>query len=343
LDCTEIIMIRRLLLAIAAGLAPAVFAHADTVYFTSKTTGGLYSFDTSGTAITQLAAPNTFTSPTALALGPDGNLYVGDDAGGGRVARYVMTTGSVSTVVSLVGSGSVNPGAIAFRPSAQGGEMLVGRNPEKAFSGYPMGPVLQVSGWAAGQTAVVQPYTSGASVDYSPGLAVAADGTLYVSNAFYNTTTYSMTGDVLKFNSTGTYQTEVNADGSASGGLFGPAGLALAGNSLYVASTMDGWVYKTDLANPNTSTNTARFAHANGDYIGPLATLSNGSLLVGSVSGPAGLIYHFDADGVLLAAFGSAAYGQIGGIVSVPEPSATVLAFAGASCAGLWRIRRRKA
>jgi sugar lactone lactonase YvrE len=337
-------MIRRLLplvVAIAA-FTPTVFAHADTVYFTSKTTGGLYSFDTSGTAITQLAANDTFTSPTALAFGPDGNLYIGDGAGGGRVARYVMTTGSVATVVSLAGSGPASPGAIAFRTSAQGSQMLVGRNPETAFYSYPTGPVLEVSGWNAGQTAAVQSYTSGASVDYSPGLAVAADGTLYVSNSLYNIATLAMTGNVLKFDSSGTYQAQVTADGSASGGLFGPAGLAIVGNSLFVASAMDGRVYKTDLANPNTSSNTVPFAYANGDYIGPLAALSNGRLLVGSVSGPAGLIYQFDADGGLLSAFGASQYGQIGGIVAVPEPSAVLLALAGASCAVLWRSQRRK-
>ena len=342
-------MIRRLIVTLVAALTPAVFAHADTVYFTSKTTGGLYSFETSGTAITQLAAPNTFTSPTALALGPDGNLYVGDDAGGGRVARYVMTTGSVATVVSLAGSGPVNPGAIAFRPSAQGGEMLVGRNPEKAFFGYPMGPVLQVSGWGAGQTAAVQPYTSGTSVDYSPGLAVAADGTLYVSNSLYNIATLAMTGNVLKFDSSGTYQTEVAADGSGSGGLFGPTGLAVVGNSLFVASTMNGSIYKTNLLDPSIATNTTLFAmtpldpESNyPDFIGPLAAMSDGGLLTGGVAS-SGLIYQFDATGSLQHVFGGASYGAIGGIVAVPEPSAVLLALAGASYLGLWRSRRRKA
>jgi sugar lactone lactonase YvrE len=341
----ENIMIRRLLplFVVVAVIAPAVRANAHTVYFTSKTTGGLYSFDTSGTAITQIAANNTFTSPTALALGPDGNLYIGDGAGGGRVARYVMTTGSVATVVSLAGSGPASPGAIAFRTSAQGGQMLVGRNPETAFFSYPTGPVLEVSGWNAGQTPSVQAYTTGTSVDYSPGLAVAADGTLYVSNSLYNIATFAMTGNVLEFDSSGTFQTQVTADGSATGGLFGPAGLAIVGNSLFVASAMDGWVYKTDLSNPNTSSNTVPYAYASGDYIGPLAALSNGGLLVGSVSGPAGLIYQFDADGDLVSAFGASQYGQIGGIVAVPEPSAALLALAGVSCAGLWRSRRRKA
>ena len=350
-DCMENIMIRRLLAlsVVVAVLTPAVVVHADTVYFTSKTTGGLYSFDTSGTAITQIAANNTFTSPTALALGPDGNLYIGDGVGGGRVARYVMTTGSVATVVSLAGSGPASPGALAFRTSAQGGQMLVGRNPETAFFSYPTGPVLEVSGWNTGQTPSVQAYTTGASVDYSPGLAVAADGTLYVSNSLYNIATLAMTGNVLKFDSSGTLQAEVTADGSGSGGLFGPAGLAIVGNSLFVASTMDGSIYKTNLLDPSIATNTTFFAMTPldpasnyPDFIGPLAAMSDGGLLTGGVAS-SGLIYHFDATGSLQHVFGDASYGAVGGIVAVPEPSAALLALAGVSCAGLWRSWRRKA
>jgi len=320
-------------------------ARADLTYFVSKTTGGLYSFETSsaGAGISTLAAAGTFTSPAALALGPDGNLYVGDSAGGGRVARYVMSTGSVATVASLSGAGPVSPGAIAFRPGSQGSDMLVGRNPETVFYSYPTGPVLKVSGWGAGQTATVQDYTTGASLDYSPGLAVAADGTLYVSNSRYDVmTTYAMTGNVLKFDSSGSYQTVITADGSGSGGLFGPSGLALVGTSLYVASTMNGYVYKTDLTNSNTATNTAAFAYAGGDYIGPLAALSDGSLLVGSVSGPAGLIYEFNSSGTMTGYFGASSYGQIGGIAvaPVPEPGAATLAMV--AVAGLLVARHRQ-
>jgi sugar lactone lactonase YvrE len=320
-------------------------ARADLTYFVSKTTGGLYSFETSnaGAGISTLAAAGTFTSPAALALGPDGNLYVGDSAGGGRVARYVMSTGSVATVASLSSAGPVSPGAIAFRPGSQGSDMLVGRNPETVFYSYPTGPVLKVSGWGAGQTATVQDYTTGASLDYSPGLAVAADGTLYVSNSRYDVmTTYAMTGNVLKFDSSGSYQTVVTADGSGSGGLFGPSGLALVGTSLYVASTMNGYVYKTDLTNSNTATNTAAFAYAGGDYIGPLAALSDGSLLVGSVSGPAGLIYEFNSSGTMTGYFGASSYGQIGGIAvaPVPEPGAATLAMV--AVAGLLVARHRQ-
>jgi len=336
-------------LAIAA-CAPAA-ARGDIAYFVSMTTGGLYSFDTSnpGAGISTQAPAGTFSSPSALAFGPDGNLYVGDGNGGGRVARYIVSTGSVATVASLATAGPVGPGAIAFRPSAQGGEMLVGRNPYTAFYSYPTGSVLKVSGWGAGQTAAVQNYTSGASLDYSPGLAVAADGSLYVSNSYYNLLTYEMTGNVLKFDASGAFQSEVAADKHASYGLYGPSGLALAGNSLFIASTMNGTIYKTNLLDPNTATNTSFFAMTPvdpvsfyPDFIGPLAALSDGGLLTAGVAN-SGLMYRFDSSGSLVGSVGGSSYGQIGGIAiaPVPEPAAAAMAAAGAAALAVTRLRWR--
>jgi sugar lactone lactonase YvrE len=334
-------------LVIAVGTPTA--ARADIAYFVSKTNGGLYTFDTSGTAITALTGTNTFPNATALAMGSDGNLYVGDSTGGGSIKRYVMASGSVSTVVTLNGSGPtftgspVSPGAIAF---TSGGGMLVGRNPEVAFfpggvAAWPGGAVLNITGWRVGESASISSYTSGTAQNYSPGLALASDGTLYASNSFYDAQTFIMTGNVLKFDGSGAYQSVTAADASGSGGLFGPSGLGVSGNSLYIASTMDGNVYKTDLTNPDTSLNTTVFGSTGGDYIGPLSVLSDGGLLVGSVAS-SGLMYRFDTAGNLINTIGGASYGAIGGIVAVPEPSAVFLAVAGAACMRLWRLRGRR-
>jgi sugar lactone lactonase YvrE len=340
--------LRRVVAILAGAMAVClpVTVGADIAYFVSKTNGGLYTFDTSGTSITALTGTNTFPNATALAMGSDGNLYVGVSTGGGSIWRYSMANGSVSTVVTLsgsnpaFGSGPVSPTAIAFTP---GGAMLVGRNPQESFSGYPSGQVLEVVGWNGGSP-TVRNYTSGTTPNYQTGLAVAADGTLYVSNTTYDifVSPPALIGNVLTFSGSGAYQSVAAADGTATGGLSGPAGLGVIGNSLFIASTMNGNVYKTDLTDPNTATNTSLFASTSGDYVGPLSVLTDGGLLVGSVSGVPGLIYRFNATGTLVGTFGDASYGQIGGIVAVPEPSAVFLALAGAACTRLWRLCGRR-
>lgn len=342
-------MIRRIVAVVVAlaVILPAARLDADIVYFVSRTDGGLYTFNTTGGGISALpsAGAGTFSSPTALALGPDGNLYVGDNTGGGSIRRYNMATGSLSSVVTLSGTnpafggGAVSPTALAFTP---GGTMLVGRNPETQLIGYPAGEVLEVVGWNGG-TPTVRNYTSGTGLNYQTGLTVAPDGTLFASNTVYNifAEPAALVGNVVKFDAAGAYQSVVLADGSGTGGLFGPTGLGLFGNSLYIASAMNGKVYRNDLTNPDTSTNTIEFASTGGDYLGPLAMLSDGGLLVGSVSGATGLIYRFDASGNQVGTFGGSSYAQIGGLVAVPEPGAMLLAAAAGVVLGLRQVRGR--
>jgi len=346
-------MICRTIPALLAALALAAAARAETVYFVSKTNGALYTFDTTAGGIAPLTGTNTFPNATALAMGPDGNLYVGDATDGGSIRRYVLSSGSVATVASLTGAGPavpggpVNPGAIAFTP---GGDMLVGRNPEVAFftggtAAWPRGPVLSMTGWRAGESPSISAFTTGTAQDYSPGLAVAADGRLFASNSVYSTETLQMTGDVFGFDASGTFQSAV-ATGNPPAGLFGPAGLALVGNSLFTASTMNGSIFKTDLLTGTTTFFTMTPVDPvtfYPDFIGPLAATTDGSLLAGSVDANQGLIYLFDGSGGIVTTFAGEEYGQIGGIVAVPEPSAAWLAIGGVASLGLWSLRRRRA
>lgn len=343
-------MLRRLLLTLLAASALAASVRAETVYFVSKSNGGLYTFNTAGGTVTSLsgAGPGTFTSASALAMGPDGNLYIGDETDGGSIRRYAMSGGTVSMVVGLsgsnppFGSGAVAPAAIAFTP---GGSMLVGRNPEKRSVNYPSGEVLEVVGWNGGAP-TVQNYTSGTALNYQTGLAVAPNGTLYASNTTYGL--INLEGNVVRFDASGVYQSVVATD-SAGTGRFGPAGLALSGNSLYIASihisnTFDfyGDIYKTDLTNPDTATNTSTFASITGDVMGPLALLSNGGLLAGGVADPRGLIYQFGPSGDLVETFNlGGSFGQIGGIVAVPEPGAMLLAAVAGVVLGLRHVSGR--
>jgi sugar lactone lactonase YvrE len=104
-------MIRPFLLALLVVVAPMAAAVADTVYFVSRSTGSLYTFDSGGGAIATLTGTNTFPDASALAIGTDGNLYIGDSTGGGSIKRYVTATGSVSAARSIPGRSPSQPTA----------------------------------------------------------------------------------------------------------------------------------------------------------------------------------------------------------------------------------------
>ncbi|MGB8854302.1 MAG: PEP-CTERM sorting domain-containing protein [Pirellulales bacterium] len=324
----------RLVAVVLACAALTNAVRADTVYVISRSTGGLFRFDSAdpnGT-MTTVAPLGTFSTPEAMALGPDGHLYIGESGvsfGSNRIVRYVIATGSVSEVTTL---GTI-PGAIAFKPGPAGA-MLIGRNP------FPqaVGQVLQVTGWNGGSP-VVSNFTSGTNLDAtsSPGLAVAQDGAVYVSSSVYTGLGGSLTGTVLKFGAAGNYLGTVASTGTP--GDYGPAGLVLNGSTLFSASVQDGKIYTTDLSGPTTSVfGAAPF----GFEVGPLAQLSDGNLLAGSVSGFTDSVYRFGNGGTLLTSITNSGFGQISGIVAVPEPSSLVLAGLGCALAvGVRRWQRR--
>jgi hypothetical protein len=352
----------RLLAAVFLLAAFTVPALADTVYVVSQTTGGLFRFDVANPAdtITVISAPGTFNTPTALALGPDGHLYVGESGDDPefepRISRVIVTgsTATISTVVTLTGTdtaiygegGTLAPAAIAFRRPSDGGQMLVGRNPQAQSTG----PVVKVSGWDTA-TPTVANFTTGTSLNSSPGLAVSAStGALYVSNSVYVQPAFS--GTVVAFNGAddpAPFVAEVvpGTSGTISG--FGPTGLAVFGSMLYSASTQNSSVYATNLTTGQTNLLGAiqpDFVTAFGFDVGALARLSNGDLLTGSVSGLNPSLYLVPAAGTgqLLAPFFTFQnFGSIGGIAVVPVPEPTALALAATAAVGLgWRCAGRR-
>ena len=306
-------------------------ARAETVYVTSFTTGEIISYDSANPTGTKtvLSGSGSLTQPSALAFGPDGNLYVGESGDGAtvapRISKFDLATSTLSTVVAF-DDFSVFPGSLAFK----GNDLLVGRNP---FFGI-TGAIVKVSN-ATGGVISVGDYTSGGSLACSPGLALAADGSLYVSDQTYNFISGIATGPVKRFDAAGTYVGEVIASGSS--GLSGPTGLVISGSTLYTASIMAGTVLQTNLGTDFTQP----FANAGTPFsVGALARLADGSLLAGSPAG-SGAIYRFGTDGTLLDTYASG-LGQIGGITvaPVPEPSTIALAVAGGIVV-VARLRRR--
>lgn len=317
------------MLAVFSGVM-ATICRAGTIYAVSYSTGELISYqseDPAGTRSTLLPG-SSLISPGALALGPDGSLYIGENGDGStfapRISKFEISTLTLSSVYSF-GSFDVFPGSLVF----QGNDLLIGRNPHFGNTG----PIVKLAN-AAGGPLALSDYTSGGSLASSPGLALAADGTLYVSDQTYTFGSGIASGPVKRFDATGAYVREVIAHGTS--GLAGPTGLAINGNTLYTASVMSGTILQTDL----TTDVTTAFATTGSPFeVGHLALLPDGNLLVGSPSGN-GNIYRFAADGTLLDTYASG-LGQIGGIVAVPEPT-SILSLAGLLCGGLSLRRRSK-
>lgn len=317
-------------LAIAAS-APAA-ARGDTVYAVSNNDGRIIRYDSTNPAgsVVTLSGSGAIVGAAGLALGPDGNLYIGEGGDFATIApnikRLNLTNNALSTVYSFQLS-DVFPGALLFR----GTDLLVGRNP---FFGD-TGAIVKVANATGGSTSAAF-FTSGTTLASSPGLAFGPDGSLYVSNQTYDFGSGVASGSVLKFDATGSYVGAVIA-GGASSGLYGPTGIGIQGSTLFTASIMNGAVLTTNLLDDSTTS----FGTTGLPYgASPLAVLSDGSVLVGSAGG-AGAIYQFDGSGSLVGTFNSG-LGTIGGLVTVPvpEPATVVTAMIGVAGAMLC-LRRR--
>jgi sugar lactone lactonase YvrE len=319
----------------AAALACAALvatARGDTVYAVSFNNGSLIRYDSANPAasVVTLSGSGAMGSAAGLAIGPDGNLYIGDNGDFVSVApsikRFNLTTNSLSTAYTF-SSFEVFPGSLVFK----GNDLLVGRNPLAEDTG----PIVTLANVVSG-SATASNYTTGFSLASSPGLAIGPDGSLYVSSQTYSGTTGIASGPVVKFDAAGVYASEVIASGSS--GLSGPTGIGIRGTTLYTASIMNGSILQTNLLDNSTTV----FGSAVGPYqASPLALLSDGGLIVGSAGG-GGAIYQFDAVGTLTGTFNSG-LGTIGGLVvaPVPEPSTIVTAVIGvAAVAASFRRRR---
>ena len=230
-------------LAVRGFLAFAVLAlatvagssHADTVYVTSFTTGALVRYDSAnpaGTA-TVLSGSGSMIKPAAMALGPDGNLYIGQDGDGGAIApqitRYTVATGSLSTVHTFAAF-DVFPGSLAFK----GNDLLVGRNPffgntgaiVKMTNSVASGPVkrFDAAGIYVGET-IASGSTSGL---YGPtGLAISGS-TLYTASI--------MDGSILQTN----LGTDITTTFASSVGPFEVGTLALLADGRLLAGSPSG-------------------------------------------------------------------------------------------------------
>jgi hypothetical protein len=286
----------------------------DTVYAVSFSNGELVRYDSAdpqGT-LTTLVASGQLEQPSAVTLGPDGNLYIGTSGDGLSIApaitRYEISSGTLSPVYSF------------------GNPLLAD-----------VGPIVRLTNVIGGGEVTASNYSSGSTLASSPGLAVGADGSFYVSDQSFDPGTGVAFGPVKRFDASGNYVGEVIADGAA--GLAGPTGLVLRGTTLYTASIETGAVLATDL----TTTTTQTFGTTGQQYAtGVLASLSDGGLLAGDpLAQSPNEIYRFDAQGTLIESY-SLGLGEVGGIVTIPVPEPATLTCLGltAVAGGLWARRR---
>jgi sugar lactone lactonase YvrE len=318
-------------LALVVTALTAAPSRGDTVYAVSNNDGRVVRYDSTdpaGTVVT-LSGTGLITGAAGLAMGPDGNLYIGE-AGDGvsivpSIKRLNLTNNTLSTVHTFLAD-AVVPAALVFK----GNDLLVGRNP---FFGN-TGAIVKVAN-ATGGVIAVSDYTTGGGLASSPGLAIGTDGALYVSDQAYSFVTQVAVGPVKKFDALGAYVGEVIASGSS--GLAGPTGIGIRGNTLYTASIMNGTILQTNLLDNSTT-----LFGSTGVPFGasPLALLSDGGLLVGSAGG-SGLIYQFGGAGTLTGSY-SSGLGTIGGLVVAPVPEPATLVTAAIGLAGALAYGRRR-
>src|SRR5262249_21957779 len=98
----------------------------QTLIVTSYITNAVYAFDgITGALLQTLVAPNSqsiLSSPAAITVGPDGNIYVTGEAGQDNIDVYNVSTQTLSVFISGAQLQAANggvvfaPGGVAFGP-----------------------------------------------------------------------------------------------------------------------------------------------------------------------------------------------------------------------------------
>lgn len=195
------------------------------------TTGNLFVVGASNNAVLQYSGTtgafiNTFTSggslstPDGVAFGPDGNLYVSGGTAN-NVQRFNGTTGAFMNVFA---SGT---GSALFFPGV-GGVTFGGASNNLYFANFVLIPSYNAVRQHNGTTGAFINETTGGSLSIPAGVAIGADGNIYIANSNAN--------NIQRYNGiTGAFiGTFVTA---GSGGLTRPYGLAFGPDgNLYVSS-----------------------------------------------------------------------------------------------------------
>lgn len=304
--------------ALTAGPASAALLVASD----STTAGGsdVLAYDSNGNPLGSYLAGNAdaLGTPTGIAFGPDGNLYIAD-AGSSTAAavwRFNPVTAALTALVAPGAGGLGSPTVLAFDSS---GNIFVAGS-SGVFEYDSNGNLL-------GAGALIP---SGVGGLVSPdGLAFDSSGNLYMTDAGNGPGTVS--GQVLEYTSGGVLVQTINAPGA--NGLDSATALAFEKGNLFVANATAGIGSGSVLEYDPSGNFSGTFAMG---LTAPtaLAIDSLGNLFVTDAGAATNVVYEYDGGGNPLGTFipvGS------GGLVSpaglaftpasepVPEPSTLVL------------------
>jgi sugar lactone lactonase YvrE len=285
--------------------------HDHDLYVSSGFSGGpghdkaILRYDSATGAFLDTFADDThLTSPRGIIFGPDGNLYVADGDGSGRIVRYNGVSGAfMNEFVSIVGNGGLaHPQGLVFGPD--------GRNDGK-LDLYVSGAIdaENVFRYDGTTGAFLGKYVADGSVKHPGGLAFGPDGNLYVPDFSTNVVDRfqgpSGTSPGAPLPSAGNAGAVFISAGSGDmraplSLLFGPDGNGDGRQDLYVASVKLGGITK---GNAHTST-VKRFDSVTGAFIDTFVAANSGGLddpnsLVFTETDPTTLAYTGDHLGAL--------------------------------------------
>jgi hypothetical protein len=237
---------------------------SNGLFSTNNKANDVLRFDgTNGTFLRDFADSGQLTDPRGVIFWSDGNLYVADGDGTGRVLRYDGQTGAFLDVFVQPDNGLTHPSSMLFGPD---GDLYVINTATSEIQRY-QGPFGKSPG-----THIDTFVTAGSGGLHQPvSMAFGPDGDLYVANSFVND---AISGGILRYDGkTGDFINTFIAPGT--GGLikpltlnFGPDGDLFVGS----ADAVGGGVAK-----PGTSA-VLRYDGTTGEFLGTFVTPDSGGL-----------------------------------------------------------------
>lgn len=197
------------------------------LWVTDDASNSLVRMDTQGNLVARCNSPSGMGRPVDLAVAADGMVYVIDaESGSSSVEVFSSACVHQASWTSITGASA---GFTTLRAITAGnGSIYITDRGSGDFSGGFNSRILKVSPTGVLQTEVFDPMVDNRSLDLSDGMAVAADGRVFVSDYFNDR--------VLVFDANLNPFIAIGQRGHYPGDLFGPVGIAITGdNRLHVA------------------------------------------------------------------------------------------------------------